>query len=490
MSTKAGTGMGRGALDLMVASGVFLVSSYIVHFGLGRYWSSEPETYGTFGVVLALMSTTNLLLTSGFPRAASKYIAEDNARLSTIVRDSRRTQVLFSLLIFALYFGLAGVIANLLNDPELTPYIRISALPIPFYALYAIYSGGYLNGLREFSKQAKARTAFSVAKVGIVFALVLLGLSVKGAILGYLCAAVVGLLLAWRYLKPVGKGSTNFDWRKLIRFGVPATLFAAMLFLIMSIDLFAVKAIGEGDVDTGYYTSATTIARVPYFIFTGLALALLPSISRSTSINDLKLTARYISQSMRYMLMLLIPGVLIVSATSTDLISLVYSSKYIEAASPLSVLVFGLASLTVFLVLAHIIMGSGKPNVVFGIALPLVAMDIALNIIFIPRYGLLGAAWATTITSIIGMTTAAIYVFRRFKALVSARSVIKICLASLAIYAIALQVSLSPFFLPLIYVGLFAIYLGLLLLMKELSRGDVETFKRIVPLGRFGGIGE
>ena len=206
--------------------------------------------------------------------------------------------------------------------------------------------------------------------------------------------------------------------------------------------------------------------------------------------NDLKLTASYINQSMRYMLMLLVPGVLLISATSSDLVSLAYSSRYIEAANPLSVLVFGLAFLAVFLVLAHIIMGGGKPSVVFGIALPLVAIDIALNIVLIPRYGLVGAAWATTITALIGMTVAAIYVFRHFKALVSARSVIKICLASLAIYAIALQVSLSPFFLPLIYVGLFAVYFGLLLLMKEFSKEDVETFKRIIPLARFSEIRE
>jgi O-antigen/teichoic acid export membrane protein len=492
MDNNTRESMGRGTLYLMIASAVFLVTGYAIHFGLGRYLG--PETYGIYGVVLSLMTTINLLLTTGFPQGASKYIAEDNVKLSSIVRHSTRIQVLFSLLIFAIYFGLAGVIANLFNDPNLTLYIRISASVIPFYALYAIYSDGYLNGLREFGKQARTLTVASVAKVGMVFLLVLLGLSVKGAILGYLLAAVVGWLLAWRYLGAVGESSANFEWSKLVKFGIPATLFAAMLYLIMSIDLFAVKAISGEDVDTGLYTAATTIAKVPYFIFGGLALALLPSISRSTSVNDSKLTASYINQSMRYMLMLLIPGVLLISATSSDLITLAYSSRYIEAGNPLSVLVFGLAFLAVFLVLAHIIMGGGKPNVVFGIALPLVAMDIALNITLIPRYELMGAAWATTLTGLIGMVAVAIYVLRQFKALVSARSFIKICLASLAIYFIAYfithQVSLSPFFLLLIYVGLFAVYLGLLLVMKELSREDLDTFKRIIPLGRFGGMGE
>ena len=50
--------MGRGTLYLMIASAIFLVSSYVVHFGLGRHLG--PEDYGLFGVVLALMTTINL----------------------------------------------------------------------------------------------------------------------------------------------------------------------------------------------------------------------------------------------------------------------------------------------------------------------------------------------------------------------------------------------------------------------------------------------
>jgi stage V sporulation protein B len=475
--------MGRGTLYLMISNGVFLLSSYIIHFGLGRYLG--PEVYGLFGVVLYLMTTVNLLLTSGFPQSASKYIAEDNARLGSIIRHSFRIQALLSLLIFAVYFGLAGVIANLLNDPALIPYIRISAFVIPAYAIFFIYSGGYLNGMRQFGMQAKASIGGSIAKIVGVIILVWVGLSVNGAILGYLFGALVGLLLAWKYLRPIERGNKDFEWAKLIKFGIPATLFAVMLLLLMSIDLFVVKAITVGDTDAGLYTSATTIARLPYFLFAGLALTLLPSISRSTAIGDVKLTSTYISQSLRYMLILLIPGILIISATSAGLVTLVYSSRYIEAARPLSVLAFGLGLIAVFNVLCNIIMGSGKPSLALGIALPLVPIDIALNIALIPRYGLLGAAIATTLIGFAGMVAAAAYVLWRFKTLIATKSLLKICIASAVVYAIALNISLSPFLLPLLYIGLFVLYTGLLFVMKELKKEDIETFKRIMPLEGF-----
>ena len=188
--------------------------------------------------------------------------------------------------------------------------------------------------------------------------------------------------------------------------------------------------------------------------------------------------------------MLLLPVMLLISATSTDLLTLVYSSRYVDAAEPLSILAFGLGVLSVYLVLAHILKGSGRPGVVLGMAVLLVGTDIGLNILLIPRYGLEGAAWATTITGFLGMCAAAIYVLWRFGALVNARALGKILLAAGVIYAIALQVSVSPPWLPLIYIGLLALYGGTLWLIKGLGRDDLETFRRIVPLERFTGAGD
>jgi len=477
--------MAIGTLYLLAASTVFLLSSYAIHLGLGRYLG--PADYGEYGVILALMSTVNLLVTTGFPQSASRYIAEGISSQNTVMKVSRKIQVLLSLLVFAAYFGLAGVIANLLNDPGLTVYIRISAFVIPFYALYALYSDGYLNGFRYFSKQAIVLTISSVAKVALVFGLVLIGWSIKGALLGYLGAAIIAFLFAWRYVGPVTKESAEFQWGKLLSFGVPATLFAVTLFLIMSVDLFAVKAVMRDDVNTGLYTAASTIAKVPYYLFGGLATALLPSISRSTSMNHHGLTATYISQSMRYMLMLLLPSALIISATSHSLVSLLYSSRYGQAADSLAILILGLVFLTVFFVLANIIMGSGRPGIVLGIALPLLIIDIVLNIFLIRRYGLVGAAWATTITGLVGMIVSGVYVLKRFNTLVSPKSLTRICLASLVVYAIARVVSLPTLFLPLIYVGLIGIYFVLLLLVKEFTKADLETIKQVIPFARFNG---
>jgi O-antigen/teichoic acid export membrane protein len=286
-------------------------------------------------------------------------------------------------------------------------------------------------------------------------------------------------------LNPVKKSKSNFGWKKLVGFGIPATLFAAIFFLLMNIDLFTVKAIGGGEAETGYYTSATTISRMPYFLIAGLAMTLLPSISRSTSSNNTELTKSYIRQSMRYMLMALIPGVLLISATSADLLTLLYSSSYLEAATPLSILVFGVALLTIFYILSNVILGMNKPWTVLIIVLPLAVVDIVLNIILIPTYCLVGAAWATTITGLLGMSIAAGYVFARFGTLINIKSLLRILFASAVVYGITYFIPSQPLWLPIIYIGFGLIYIGILWVTRELTKDDFNTVRKLIPLEMF-----
>ena len=178
--------------------------------------------------------------------------------------------------------------------------------------------------------------------------------------------------------------------------------------------------------------------------------------------------------------MFLIPIILLVSATSESLVSLFYSSTYLPASPPLSILVFGVGFFTILSIMTTIITASGRPRVSMLIVLILVSLSLLLNVILILLYQLDEAALATTITSFLGMGLAAGYVFKRFKTLINAKSFVKICVASIVIYVIALRLSLPLFFLPLLYIILFALYFGILSLMKELSKEDIETFKKIV----------
>jgi len=64
--------------------------------------------------------------------------------------------------------------------------------------------------------------------------------------------------------------------------------------------------------------------------------------------------------------------------------------------------------------------------------------------------------------------------------LVERRSFLRILLASLVVFYISLKLDFSGFFLILEYLGLFSLYLGILVLLREVDRRDLETLRNIV----------
>ncbi|MFQ5891659.1 MAG: flippase, partial [Candidatus Methanofastidiosia archaeon] len=430
------TSLRIGTLYLMISQIIFLIGSYAIHIFLGR--SLGPELYGIFGVVIALVSIGNLFLTSGIPQAASKYIAENEENADVIAEKTKKIQLVLSIFIFLLYFSSADLISEILNDETLSSFIRISALILPLRAFYSTYSM-FLNGMKHFGKQAKAMIVYSTTKVIGVFLLVFAGLSLYGAFIGHILAPIIAFFFAKRSLS-FKKKKNEFETKRILKFAIPVTLFSVTLMLLMSIDLLFLKAILGENSKIGFYSAATTIAKIPYFILQAFGISLLPAISKSTSRRNLELTSRYINDSLRYLLILLIPGVFLISGTSEGLVRLLYSVRFAEASLPLSVLIFGMGFTTIFAILCTIITASGKPKISFTIALISLIIDVILNLILIPKYELLGAALSTSLSSLIGFSLSALYVFMNFKALVKIKTFTKIVISSLAIYLLAFYV--------------------------------------------------
>ncbi|MDW7727560.1 MAG: oligosaccharide flippase family protein, partial [Candidatus Methanoperedens sp.] len=354
--------LARGTLYFMFVQLVFLASGYIIHAALGRLLG--PAAYGIFGVVLSLMTLVNVLLVAGIPQAGSRFIAMANESLGAVKRASANLQVILSLVVFALYFLLSPVIAEMLGDASLSGYIRASAFVIPVYALSSLY-GGFLNGLRLYGRQAAVMFISSIAKAAGSIGLVLLGFAIYGAIAGYLLGPLVGLGIGWYYLRGTGKDSNpgNFPSRKIIDFAWPLIIFSFALLFLMSTDLFLVKRILGEDVQAGFYTAASTLSKLPYYMLTGLGIALFPAVSKSVAAQDAVQTGKYIRESMRYLVLLLLPVTFIISASSSALIGLFYSNQYEPASYPLAVLVFGLAAFTLFNILATVINAAGRPKI-------------------------------------------------------------------------------------------------------------------------------
>jgi len=468
--------MGKDTLYIILAQILSIASGYAVHIGMGRILG--PEQYGEFGVIMSLLTVLEVFLVRGVRETVTKYTAEFPEETRAIKRQALKIEAVFGGAMFFIFYFSAGPIALAFHDLNLVRSLRISAFIIPLIAIYSVYIGT-LSGQMMFGKRAISMNVQSLGKVAAVYFFALLGFGLEGAVGGYVVAYILALFAVLYLSRDGQKAGRVFSARKLVSFAIPIIIFTGTLSLLMNLDIFFVKTLIEEGQAAGFYTSALALTRAPYLVFSALAITLLPIISQLTSSNQPQEASRYINKSLRLLLIIHAPLAFFTAGQSDAIIRLIYSSRYLPAARPLGILIFGVTFLTFFSVLAAVITGSGQPKTSMFVALALLPLDFLLNLFLIPRFGLSGAATATTLTCLAGFIVSAFFVRKKFGSLMKGYSLLRILACSFLLYIMTRLWPVSGWSLVPYGLGLFAIYLLLLILFKEIQRDDLNLFKNL-----------
>jgi stage V sporulation protein B len=467
-----------GGLFLTAASFIFMVSGYLINIWLGRVLG--PASYGVYGVIISLMTAVNIIQTSGLPQATSKFIAGGRDDIGAVLRASLIIQIVSTIAISAVFFILAYPIAFLLKDLSLTPYIQATSLILPFYGLFALYIG-YYNGLHNFKRQALMNSVYGIAKLVLVVGLVYV-FHIYGAIAGFVIAPIVALVFGFRV--PARSKSLNNSKRlypALINFSLPLIGFAVLSTLIVSIDLFFVKALVTDAHAAGLYTAAQNVARIPFFALSAFAIMLYPIVSRSIQGEHIEETSARIQIAIRYLILLLIPATAVISSTSTPLLHLLYGTAYISAAPTLALLTISLGFITLFVLLANVLNAAHRGKLSVIITASALIITIVASFALIPHWGLVGGAAATGLGGFVALFATVAAVERRFPRSMPWRSIMTATLASIPLIVIPSFIDITAMFLPLLYIFLGLLYGLLLMALQEISSHDLNAIKALLP---------
>jgi stage V sporulation protein B len=468
------TSLGHGTLYITISTLIFVGSGYVINIILGRYLG--PASYGIYGIITTLMTIINLTQTSGLPLAVAKYIAEDESKSDAVLKSGLILQIISTFSASIIFYFFAAPISLFLKDESLIPYIQAVAGVFPLYGIYSIYLN-YYNGQHFFRKQSIISTAYAIAKLFTVIGFVYL-FNLYGAIIGFIISPLIAILFGLHIPKGI---KHNFSYKKLIFFSLPLIVSAIFITLLQSVNLFFIKSLLQSNVDTGYYTANQNIASIPFFGITALASVLFPSISKSVSLKLYEQTKNLIRKSLRFSLMIIAPSVLIISATSHQILSFIYSSAYSEGTESLSILVIANGFFTFYIVLSSILSSSGSPTIPAIISIVGLLINTLLCYLLIPIAGITGAAISTAIATLATMIISSIVVYIKFKTFFSYKSIFNILFASAIVFIIAKLVFFPVILLPLIYIILFSIYILILHLLKEIKPDDIKTAKSMLP---------
>jgi O-antigen/teichoic acid export membrane protein len=236
--------------------------------------------------------------------------------------------------------------------------------------------------------------------------------------------------------------------------------------------------------DVGIYNAAYMVASaimIFWFSFGDIFYPIISELYAKKAKESIRKNFEIVS---RWIFIIAFPVFLIVLIYSSMIISLLFGQSYQKAASPLSMLIVGYFFVTMF-GLAEQGLRTFKKTKFLGISTLLVfLMNVALNIILIPRFGIMGAAVATTFSLLTVSLVRSLYFRKMLKFGYNKMLYLKFISSGILalatfFYIIKLFGNLGKYFFIPALIAYIIVYFMLLIIFKSFSEEDKVVMKAV-----------
>ena len=468
--------MGRGVVYALLNRFFFVVGGYAIHVYVGRALS--PVGYGTFGVVLALLTITSIVLNNGVQQAVSRSISNRPGSAKSVYRQGFAVQSFLAVGIGLLVFSAADSIALFFADAALAAPVKICFGVILVQSWFYVQMG-VLNGQKQFLSENIIGIVYSIVRPIAVVILIAAGFGVAGAMWGFLAAGILAVTAGIFLLIDIPAGPSDLRLKSL----VSGSLFNMVIFgaitVLLHVDLLFVKHFMVNSSGTGIYTAASAFAKPAYWALFSFGTVALPLLTSSFRDGDIPQCRIYLAQVLRYSTLLVLPFVVLVVATSEEFIVFFYTQKYALAHQPLSILVVGIWCVGLISIMAHAMIAIGKEKLMALLSVGAILLDLLLNAMLVPRYGLAGAALATSLSAVLLLAASGMFVSRQIAIKLRPLRLLRLGLLCLLLYLASGTQALAGMPLLIRYVLLYSGFVAGLVLVGEVGAADRVVLQRL-----------
>ncbi len=419
-------GEGVGATLARRSVGVFGVRVLVAAtaFGLQAFLTRllGPEEFGRYIYAVSWILFISQVGVLGLDTASLRFISayEAQGRWPALHGFVRRSVQFASGLSLVLAAGLLTAVW-LLGDrlaPGLARPITIASVLLPLTVLLQLLVS-QLQALRRVvlgqGVQGLLRPALIVTGLG---ALVGLGWSegtALAAIAMNTAATFVAVLLAWAMLRRVLPGAVLaaapvFENGAWLGTAVPLFLITAAQLILTQTDVLMLGAM-VGTTQAGVYAVASQLSTVITFAIMSLNAILAPMIASLHAQGRRAELQRVLTLSSRGVLAFAVPTVVILAAAG-PLVLQVFGSGFAGAYIPLLILSGGQLTIALCGSVGFLLTMTGHERVATAVIGLTALTNIGLNLLLIPRYGLVGAAIATSTATALRSLVLSVYVRR------------------------------------------------------------------------------
>lgn len=365
-------------------------------------WLSKGA-YGEVTLALAVMQFSVTLSLVGFnqgvPRFVSRYDSDADVRGVWLAGLLIALAVSLCLAAAVWLFDVDPFVRVFFDGESADRLLRLFMLSLPFFVGTTV-AIGTIRGLENTIYKTYSQDLFlPLARIGVLVALLTAGLGVFAAGYAYVLASAAAFafshLLLNRLIPLVGEVRTHV--RELVAFSAPLIVATVLSRLLTWTDTLMLGAFRSSD-EVGLYGAAYPLANSLVVLFGAFGFIYLPLASRLDADDERGEVAGVFQLTTKWIVIGTFPAFLALAVFPGDVIGIVFGGEYTGAATALTILAVGFFTHAAAGRNRETISALGYTKYIFLSNAVGLTVNVALNLVLIPAYGIVGAAIASALS--------------------------------------------------------------------------------------------
>lgn len=360
-----------------------------------------PTGRGMWAALVFIPTMTYALLNFGIESSNVYFIGSKKYPPDQIINNSFLVASWILIIIFFVYFFGFDKINHFFSTryQHFTPkHLYLVLFAIPFVFVF-----NYFNGFLQGKERIYTANIISVISqfftiTGILIALLVFKLDLLGLVYVYLSVRAINTIIILAAINREDSIRPRLCLnpgliKDSIKYGFKSYFASGLEMLNYRADVFLIYAF-LGPRPLGFYTVAVAVAEIVWFVSQSVAFPLFPKISslgKEASKSLVLKTSRIV-----FYFSLLFSALLFVVANW--LIPLLFGQSFIPSIKPIYFLIPGILLFSPARALSTYFLGTGRPEVNTYVNSITLIINVALNLLLIPKMGINGAAIASTIS--------------------------------------------------------------------------------------------
>jgi len=366
--------------------------------------------FGVYALIVVIVNQFISFSGLGLDTTLVKFFSEskiiDRSDIFKKIFLIRTLSVIFFILIY------------LITSPLFIVYFDESINDYYIYVILFFFLGNYrdlfykiFQGLNQFNKYALSQVASSLIRFVIILILYInVEINLEFLLIIEISSLIItifvqSILIPWKEILLSNSGKVEL--KSILKFSVPIyfnNLFSAIhrRFNLLLVGLLL------SPLSVAYFDVGSKIPKAIRKSFNPFIIVYFPNLSKLFSKRDNEDAVSLINKSLASLSFILSFGVLIAFIFRTEIITLLFSEKYLDSSMVFSVLMFNLSLSVIATVLGYSNLSAGYPKVPMKVNFFVGILSLLGSFLLIPEFGFIGAAYSLILMNIVAQL---LYVF-------------------------------------------------------------------------------